>query len=324
MRNSIGETKRTVCIFAGILIPVVLYVCIRLIFRISGGEWLSDDTSRTELFFETCILFYMSIALSLNLRSGSFDFSLGALAAFSAYSAAVMARGGAMWIMLAIFFGVILGIVSGGARILSGMTSAVSSLCFCLIFEGLLFVISCGQQVNVFLPMGKLFDNAPLFCLHATGALMLFYIFLRNTPFGYDYRAICASRRIACASGVDFATNKFIVYIVAGALMGVAGVMLCVKEGRSILPGLNFSSVRILFFALLPLFLGRLISRLTGELIGAFLGALCSAMIYSAMTQAGLSENFQVISVSAALLLLLIYMSNERKIFNKIQIKKLT
>ena len=103
--------------------------------------------------------------------------------------------------------------------------------------------------------------------------------------------------------------------------MGAVGIMLYLREGESVSAALNFSSVRVLFFGLLPLFVGRLISRASGELSGEVIGSVCIAMIYSALAQLGLSESLRTVICGGGLLLLLIYISNEKRIFKKIHLR---
>lgn len=307
----------------GLLVPIVTFAAIKLVLSALDTPWLDSGRSVLYLCAEITTLLFMSVALSLNLKCGSFDFSLGAVALLTPYlSLGVFPAADLLTLFVtAVFFGCLLGLISGCTQILARLSPAFCSLCLCIIYEGLGHICSRGGQTKYALT-GKTDDSLlRFFILSAVFLLVFLWFVMKKTVFGYNYRAVSCNEEIARAAGVDTEWNKLFLYIISGGLMGAVGIMLYLREGESVPADLNFSSVRVLFFGLLPLFVGRLISRTSGELSGEVIGSVCIAMIYSALAQLGLSESLRTVICGGGLLLLLIYISNEKRIFKKIHLK---
>ncbi len=309
----------------GFCIPLTLFAVLRLCLHFLGIYWLGDSQTLTFFVSEVGILLFMSVALSLNLRCERFDFSLGAVAILAPLlSLGIFSKAHiTVAVLAAAFFGGLLGLISGGLQILTALPPAFCSLGLCIVYEGFGYICSrAGERGYYF--FGER-DGIIRFFVVSVAMLLIFLRFLmRKTLFGYNYRAISQGEDICRKAGMGIELNKLFVYILSGALMGVVGIMIYMREGGSLKASLNFSSVRVLFFGLLPLFVGRLLSRYLGGFAGDFFGAVCSAMIYSAMFAVGFSEDLCIVISAVALLLLLIYLSRGRRFFRRIYTKERT
>lgn len=308
-------------IFAVLIAVGILFATYGLLFAFDIN-WLADDEGRLLLIAETAILLFMSEALSLGLRCSGFDFSLGAVAVLSPTLALCLPIGksSTALVLLSLFFGCLLGLISGGVQVLTALPSAFCSLVICLIYEGISQI-----QWSVAGVQGASIPTASV-ALYIVSIFLLLCgraVILNKTAFGYNLRAISKNPEICRYAGVNFKISALISHIVSGGVMGCAGAMLCMRQGELILSGLNFSSVRILFFGLLPLFAGRLFSRISGDGRGAVLGAVCSAVVYSVLSELGAVEDEIILICGGMLLILLIYISNEKKIFRRIRIRNI-
>ena len=102
-------------------IPVLVAVLLQGICMFNGKTMISNMTGFDNFVVYIAIVMITTIALSINLNSGRFDFSLGSMAALSSVLGAKITYsilgGGSnsalMMLILTILFGMLLGLVSG-------------------------------------------------------------------------------------------------------------------------------------------------------------------------------------------------------------------
>lgn len=293
--------------FVAISIVPLWILGVGIICKLAGIPWLADGNSLRGLITDVSAVLLMSLALSLNLRCHRFDFSLGAVAALSPIFAVCICPDSSVNLIISVFFGGLLSLCVGGVGILSGLKSEYISLCFALIFEGAASALgdrAVGDWKNT---------GGTTAVMLASVALVLIALLVRKTPFGYDYRAICNGESIARAAGVGVDLNSLLVFVISGMLMGGAGMLLAGDNGQG-LGGINFFSVRILLYAIPPIFVGRFLERLCEPHLSLAIGTIVVVAVYSAMETAGLAFPIRIIVSAVAVLLLLVYLSNERKI----------
>lgn len=310
--------RKVIKCILGVLFLPVLYILLSLIMFFWGVKF-----SRTGAEFFVCevgILLVLSCAMSLSLDFNTFDFSLGAVACLSP----ILTLGlfpsacGLGLLFLSLLLGCLMGLAVGSICVLSHIPYAWISLCMCLVYEGIAtFCYTEKQYHGEFLG-----STVGFFAVFFVLLSVLLYIVFEKSLFGRVCCAISQNPRLCKEEGVNVTLHKLILNTVSGGLMGILGVMLYINEGRLLPSGQNFTSLRILFFGLLPLFFGKLLSYCCGNFIGKILGCVGSGMIYASLKIMGADENLRVIISSIILLLLLIYLSNRRNIFKHILPKK--
>ena len=115
-RNSLPKR-----ILGTIAIPLIVAIVLEGICLLNGRQMISNITSFKNFVIYTAIVMITTIALSINLNSGRFDFSLGSMAllssVFSAKLTYMILGGGAgsaiMMLALNIVIGAVLGLISG-------------------------------------------------------------------------------------------------------------------------------------------------------------------------------------------------------------------
>ena len=103
----------------------------------------------------TAIVMITTIALSINLNSGRFDFSLGAMAALSSIIGAKVSYailgGGAgsavLMLVLTVAVGAVLGLLSGLIYVSLRIPPIITSLGVTLIYEGIMYTLTGGKYV---------------------------------------------------------------------------------------------------------------------------------------------------------------------------------
>lgn len=278
-----------------------------------GIEWLTDGIAAARCMLELSAVLLTSISLSLNLRCNRFDFSLGGVAMLAPLLAWHICPSPVAGGLLSCFFGALLSLCVCGAYTALRITPELASLCAALVFEGIAVSLSDAADIS---PRPTLMGAITVATVSIAVSFFI-HVLLEKTPFGYDYRAICISPHISRSAGVSIELNSLTVYAISGALAGGVGVLLRSLRGTEIV-GINFSSVRMLFFALLPIFVGKLMERLCPHVLGLFYGSVICSFFYSFMRELDMPQHFRIIVISAAVLMLLLYLSNEKRIKQKL------
>lgn len=316
MRNI---NRRVIKYTLGSLFLPVLCLLLGLVMELCG---IRVSPSGAEIFVrEVGILLFLAASLSLSLDFNTFDFSLGAIA----YLSPILTFGlfpsvsDVGLILTSLGFGCLLGLITGGICVLTHIPFAWISLCMCLVYEGL--ATFCHTQR--YPASGEFLGSTIAFFVIFSLLMCIFlYVVFEKSVFGRVCLAISQKPKLCKAAGVSVTMHKLILNMISGGMMGILGVMLYINEGRLIASGQNFTSMRILFFGLLPLFFGKLMSYCCGNFVGRILGCVGGATVYASMKIMGADENLRVIISSIILIFLLIYLSNRQKIFKRILPKK--
>lgn len=325
-RNSLPKR-----ILGTIAIPLIVAIVLEGICLLNGRQMISNITSFKNFVIYTAIVMITTIALSINLNSGRFDFSLGSMAllssVFSAKLTYMILGGGAgsaiMMLALNIVIGAVLGLVSGVIYVTLKLPPIIVSLGVTLIFEGLLYTVTAGKYVMTEVQNSSManFSGSWIYPLIIIAVVLAFIILVfDHTKFGYDYNALKNGQKVAVNTGIKEIPNALICYAICGGLMGIVGFLNTLRSSNINGGQLNFASIAIMFTAFLPMFIGGYISKYSNEKIGFLLAALCMSMLNStfAVFSNEISASMQSIINAVLLVLFLIYLNNQgllKKIF---------
>jgi len=305
-------------------IPVIAVILLEVICLKNGQHIITNIRSFNNFMIYTAIVMVTTMALSINLNSGRFDFSLGSMAALSAVIGAKVSyavlgggAGSAGMMLLATFIaGAVLGLVSGALYVSLRIPPIIASLGVTLIYEGILYTVTGGKYImaEVQNPSMSGFAGTWIYAAVIIAAVLAFMIIIFDyTKFGYDYNALKNGQKVAVNTGIQEVRNAVGCYVISGALMGIVGFLNAARNTNINGGQLNFGSISIMFTAFLPMFIGSYISRFSNEKLGFLLAALCMSLLNS--TFAALSNvvtaSMQSIINAVLLVVFLIYLNNE-------------
>ena len=300
-----------------IAIPLIILVVTNVICLSNGVTMFDNELNWLTFVRAVANVSLVTYALSINLNSGRFDFSIGSIALLSSvFSSMLTIRFGLSAIVMLILsrlFGIILGLASGLAYITVKLPPMIVSLAVALFYEGLAYSVTGGHGVS-FVNNKELlgFASIPNYLIIIIAALIFMIILFDHTTFGYEYKALQSGQKVAVNTGIREKKNAVICYAVAGLLMGLQGFISSTTTG-SIQMSLNFGSIGPMFMAFLPMFVGGYIGRFSNDKLGYLLGAVSTSFI--SLLYVRLMVNSSVQQVVSALLLVgfLIYLNNESK-----------
>ena len=305
-------------------IPVITAAVLEIICLTAGQNVITNLKSFNNFMVYTAIVMITTMALSINLSSGRFDFSLGAMAALSSAIGAKLSygllQGGAgsayLMLLLTIAAGALLGIVSGIIYVLLRIPPIITSLGVTLIYEGALYTLTGGKYVMAEVQnssmsgfVGSWVNAALLIALVLAVMILLF----DHTRFGYNYNALKNGQKVAVNIGIREVPNALACYTLCGILMGIVGFLNAARNTNINGGQLNFGSIAIMFTAFLPMFIGSYISRYSNDKLGYLLAAVCMSLLNStfAVFSNSITASVQSIINAVLLVVFLIYLNNE-------------
>jgi len=305
-------------LFGTFVIPVLVSVVCMVIGLTNGVDLFNSQLSLITFVRAMVNVMLVTYALSINLNSGRFDFSIGSIALLSSViSTQITLKIGAspvVMLLLSVLIGGLLGFVSGLVYVSSKLPPIIVSLAVALFYEGMAFTLTGGHGVSFASNTELLsFANIPNYLLMIVIVTSLMIIVFDHTKFGYEYKALLSGQKVAVNTGIREVPNALLCYTIAGLLMGMQGFVSATNNG-SITMSLNFGSISPMFMAFLPMFVGGFIGRFSNDKLGYLLGALSSAMISLVYVRLDVDSSLQQIISACLMVAFLIYLNNEGKL----------
>lgn len=312
--------------FIGTLaIPALVAVVLEALCLSHGQNIITNSKSFDNFVVYTAIVMITTTALSINLNSGRFDFSLGSIAALAAVIGAKltysMLGGGSgsavVMLIITVIAGAVLGFMSGLLYVALRLPPIITSLGVTLIYEGILYSITGGKYVmaEVQNPSMASFVGTWVYAgIIIVVVLALAVLLFDHTRFGYEYNALKYGQKVAVNTGIKEVKNAVICYSLCGGMMGIVGFLNAARNTNINGGQLNFGSIAIMFTAFLPMFIGSYISRFSNEKLGFLLAAVCMSLLNStfAVFSNEVTASMQSIINAVLLVVFLIYLNNEK------------
>ena len=334
--------KRT----GGILvIPLLCLLASVLMCRSFGTALFKDSLSLSTFFYGLAYLSLVAFAVSINLHSGRFDFSISSIIILSSTVVIMLACKGVgnmpLLLLAGLAAGLLGGLVSGSLYLLLRLPPMIVSLGVALLYEAIAYIIAGGTESNRVVTLQPEISNSmkvfigsnggsPInVCLILAVALIFMILVFHYTRFGYDYRALQSGQTIAVNTGAKEYRNALICYVIAGGLAGVAGFLFGAQIQYTRVSGyLNFGTVSKMFDAFCPLFFAGFVGRYCNKQISIVVSVIGYEFLQlafgnmNAVNTTFTSTIYGIIN-SVILVLFLIYLNNENKVVELVTLKKL-
>lgn len=208
-------------------------VVISIFGALDPSGFLSLGNASTILGTESVILI-VSLGLLAPLLAGDFDLSIGAVAALSAMTVAILNvnHGWPIWMCLVVGLteGVVVGLVNGLVSVSFDIDPFIVTLGTSTIIQGLVLWISGSNTIS---GVSRTFTNLVnfnvlgihlVFFMTMLVALLWWYV-LAYTPFGRRMLYVGKGRRAAALIGVRVGPTRVAAFIISGGMAAVSGVL---------------------------------------------------------------------------------------------------
>ena len=262
-----------------------------------GQSFILNKRRLIIMILQVSVIGIIAVGVTQVIIMSGIDLSGGSLVAFSAIVAASLAQNSAyskavfphltdlpflIPVLAGIGAGLIAGFISGNLIARTGIPAFIATLGMLVSDRGAAAWYNNGKPVS-FLTEGftDLGQGAwPVF-IFLTVALV-FHILMRYTKYGKHTYAIGSNEEAARVAGINIKRHKILVYSIAGALSGLAGVVtaaraMSAQAGMGMMYELDAISAAVIGGT--SLFGGR--GRITGTLIGVLiLGVITSGFVF--------------------------------------------
>ncbi|WP_436530275.1 ABC transporter permease [Actinoplanes sp. HUAS TT8] len=257
---------------------------------------------------QVSVVAVIAAGLTLLMTAGGMDFSMGGnVAVTTAVAAQMLAHGRPTWltILASIGLAVVFGLVNGAVVTFTSVAPFVATLATATLLDGVALLVINGMSVSIgdhlsALGNGRTF-GLPNLVFVAALVLVLTALVMRSTTFGRDAFAIGGNEDVARLSGINVVRDKLVLYGLAGALSGLAGIMLLSRLAASS-PGTGGLQLQLTAVAAVVIG-GTSLAGGRGTVGGTVLGVLLLGVVANVLNLLQISSYYQQISVGAVLLI---------------------
>lgn len=220
------------------LMKYVMYlflVLMCIVLTIASDKFLTVTNIMT-IIKQISIQSIVAIGMTMIIISGNIDLSVGSLVALCSVSGAMlMNKGVPMAIaVIASIIGAAAGFITGGVTAKLKLHSFLVTLALMTALRGLAQTMTNGRPVAG-LPdgFGKIASASigpvPLLVIYMIVLYAIFMYVMKYTAFGRSIYAVGSNQESARLSGINIEMVKTMVFVLSGALCGIAGVLLTAK-----------------------------------------------------------------------------------------------
>jgi ribose transport system permease protein len=274
---------------------VALLVVVTAFFAIlpaSGGVFTSPENASIVLASQSVVML-VAVSALLPLIAGHFDFSVGAVTAFTSVLCATFQTRLHWPLVVVMLFVVVIGgaigLLNGVLVARFGLNSFVSTLGVATLLGGVIQWFTGGLAIVGVDPALTSFGSTrlvgiPQVVFVVIAVVAVVWYLLTQTPFGRALYAIGSNARSATLVGLPRLRYTVLAFVLSGTLAGIAGVVLTARTG-----GANpDDGTSLLFPALAAVFLGATaINPGRFNVMGTVVGLLFVSVGVSGLTLAG-------------------------------------
>ncbi|GAA2614652.1 ABC transporter permease [Paractinoplanes durhamensis] len=284
-----------------VLVAIIVFASLRTDAFLSTNNLLN-------VLRQVSVVAVIAAGLTLLMTAGGMDFSMGGnVAVTTAVAAQLFAHGQSIWltVVVSIALATVIGLVNGAVVTFTGVAPFVATLATATLLDGVALLVINGLSVSIddqlsALGIGKTF-GLPNLLIVAIAVLAVTAFVMRYTTFGRDAFAIGGNEDVARLSGITVARDKLLLYGLAGALSGLAGIMLLARLGASS-PGTGGLQLQLTAVAAVVIG-GTSLAGGKGTVFGTVLGVLLLGVVANVLNLLQINSYYQQISVGAVLLI---------------------
>lgn len=192
---------------------------------------------------QVSVLGIMAIGMTYLLIAAEIDLSIGSVFALSSITTGLLFLqdwGLVPAILAGLLVGVVLGLINGLLSTLGRLPSFIATLGTLSAVRGFALIITEGQPVTVnarhggipevidqfyYLGQGRLFDQIPMQLVFFALIIVITWIVLSQTTFGFRLYAVGGNPKAARVSGIRVHAVKIYSFVIMGFLSAVAGIL---------------------------------------------------------------------------------------------------
>ena len=213
------------------ILPIVGLVGIFLLFNILTGGGMVK--SKNLLLSQVYVTVISAMGVFFIMTMGGLDFSQGSIMGMASIAVCMLSKYN---IVLAILGGILTGAVIGAFNgffyVNRKIKSFIVTICSMFLFRGVVKYLASDAPVAASMKVYD-FDNMPFKLTLTLIVLVIGFVIFRFTKFGMYLKAIGAGEKAAMFAGIRTDRMKFLIYVLSGAITGLAAFLNVAKNGSA-------------------------------------------------------------------------------------------
>jgi ribose/xylose/arabinose/galactoside ABC-type transport system permease subunit len=255
------------------------------------------------------ILGVLAISQTTVIVAGGLDISVGSIVGLTTVATAMTIQGtgsAGLGLVAGIALGAVAGLMNGLLITYGRINAVIVTLGTMAIFRGFAFILSDGQSISIFddtfrwIGVGRV-SGLPVPIWVLIFVAVAFWIFLHRSIPGRNLYAIGGNPIVARLSGMNLNRYRVSIYVLSGAVAGIAGILLAARTGSgqpiSGSQGLELEAITAAFLV------GCAMQGGKGTVIGALLGVAIIGVLNNGMILTAVPTFYQMLAKGTLLIL---------------------
>ena len=257
---------------------------------------------------QTSVAVIVAIAETYIIASGCIDLSVGAGVAFSGLVVASAMKAGIpvpAAMLLALGTGMALGAFNAFVITVLGIVPFIATLGTNSIFRGIVLVIMDGVPMSglksefTWIGSGKLWGWLPWAVVFMAVIAVVMAILLKKSKFGRYVYAIGSNEQAAYLSGIPVNRIKVLNYVISGALVAFAGMLLAARVSSAAPTAGDLYETNAIAASVIG---GATLSGGKGSIAGTIVGAFIIGVLSNGLNLIGLNYFWQQVAIGVVII----------------------
>jgi ribose/xylose/arabinose/galactoside ABC-type transport system permease subunit len=291
------------------MIPFIALIIISLFFSIVAGDRFLTKNNLLVLLQQSVVVAVAGFGLTFVIVAGSIDLSSGSIIALTGMVAASISltQGWVIGIISGMLIGALCGFINGFNFAILKVPSFIVTLGMLSMARGLTIIYSRSMPVLI-LNSYEFLGARPTIFIVLGVAFVISYLLFNYTTFGRYCLAIGGDERVSELTGVDITRQKLLIFVYAGLMSGLAGVILSARLSAATPTAAVGFELNVISSVVLG---GTPLTGGIGSIQGTVIGALIMSVLDNGLVILGVSTNVQMV-IRGVILILAVFISFER------------
>lgn len=255
-------------------IPVLIYVVIYIVARVGGLTFFGDGQTWQNLIQSWAATATICFALAVQLKTGRFDFSGGAVMTLGAILSVSLAQKIApnwlVFLLLSIVFCTILSVLVGLLYVYGRLPVIIATIGAAILFESMTLVINNGRGISISATaeLNVLGKNAVVCIVLMLISAVIYFCYNNFTIVGQHAKLLSNNQNAAVNIGIKENKNVMLSFVLTGFLYGFATVIFASQSASVSAVTSTLGTVSTAFGAILPVFMGFYIGQFSDDAVG--------------------------------------------------------
>ena len=213
------------------ILPIAGLIVIFVLFNVltNGGMW----NSRSLLLSQVYVVVIAAMGVFFIMTMGGLDFSQGSILGMASIVVCLLSKTN---IILAVLGGIVTGAAIGAFNgffyVNRKIKSFIVTICSMFLFRGIIKYLTSNAPVAASMKVYD-YDTMTFKLIVTLIVLIAGFVVFRFTKFGTYLKAIGAGEKAAMFAGIRTDRMKFLIYVLSGAITGLAAFLNIAKNGSA-------------------------------------------------------------------------------------------